>query len=88
MKRQDRLYHEIQNVCGSEKLKEEHLSQLPYLNAVFHETIRKYSPAPVIPLRYAHEDTQIGGYYVPAGSEVGQFVQETLFLSMNSGLQN
>lgn len=67
---QDRLYLEIQNVCGSEKLKEEHLSQLPYLNAVFHETIRKYSPAPIIPLRYAHEDTQIGGYYVPAGSEI------------------
>ncbi|KAJ6335155.1 hypothetical protein OIU78_011903 [Salix suchowensis] len=67
---QDRLYHEIQNVCGAEKIKEEHLPQLPYLNAVFHETIRKYSPAPVIPLRYAHEDTQIGGYYIPAGSEI------------------
>ncbi|KAJ6685940.1 ENT-KAURENE OXIDASE CHLOROPLASTIC [Salix purpurea] len=67
---QDRLYHEIQNVCGAEKIKEEHLPHLPYLNAVFHETIRKYSPAPVIPLRYAHEDTQIGGYYIPAGSEI------------------
>ncbi|KDP38413.1 hypothetical protein JCGZ_04338 [Jatropha curcas] len=69
-KYQDLLFHEIQNVCGSEKIKEEHLSQLPFLNAVFHETIRKYSPAPVIPLRYVHEDTEIGSYYIPAGSEI------------------
>ncbi|XP_050214805.1 ent-kaurene oxidase, chloroplastic-like [Mercurialis annua] len=67
---QDALYRQIKNVCGSEKIKEEHLSQIPYLNAVFHETIRKYSPAPVIPLRFAHEDTEIGGYIVPAGSEI------------------
>eukprot|EP00257_Ricinus_communis_P000588 XP_002510288.2 ent-kaurene oxidase, chloroplastic [Ricinus communis] len=67
---QDLLYRQIQNVCGSEKITEEHLSKLPYLNAVFHETIRKYSPAPVIPLRYVHEDTELGGYYIPAGSEI------------------
>lgn len=64
------LLQEIKNVCGSEKITEEHLSELPYLNAVFHETIRKYNPAPVIPLRYVHEDTELGGYYIPAGSEV------------------
>ncbi|KAF2324429.1 hypothetical protein GH714_013965 [Hevea brasiliensis] len=67
---QDILFKQIQNVCGSEKITEEHLSQLPYLNAVFHETIRKHSPAPVIPLRYAHEDTELGGYFIPAGSEI------------------
>jgi len=67
---QDRLCKEIQNVCGGEKFKEEQLSQVPYLNGVFHETLRKYSPAPLVPIRYAHEDTQIGGYHVPAGSEV------------------
>ncbi|XP_065880439.1 ent-kaurene oxidase [Euphorbia lathyris] len=67
---QDRLYQQIRDVCGSEKITEEHLSQLPYLNAVFHETIRKYSPAPIVPLRYVHEDTELGGYYVPAGSEI------------------
>ncbi|KAJ8762336.1 hypothetical protein K2173_007494 [Erythroxylum novogranatense] len=67
---QDKLYQELVNVCGSEKIKEEHLSQLPYLNAVFHETIRKYSPAPVIPLRYVQQDVELGGYYVPAGSVV------------------
>ncbi|XP_062022226.1 ent-kaurene oxidase, chloroplastic [Rosa rugosa] len=68
--RQDRLYQEIQKVCGSETVTEEHLSQLPYLNAVFHETLRKHSPVALVPLRYAHEDTQLGGYYIPAGTEI------------------
>lgn len=67
---QDYLYQHILNVCGSAKLTEENLSQLPYLTAVFHETLRRHSPVPVVPLRYAHEDTQLGGYFVPAGSEV------------------
>ncbi|CAH2044446.1 unnamed protein product [Thlaspi arvense] len=67
---QDRLYDEIQSVCGGEKITEEKLPRLPYVNGVFHETLRKYSPAPLVPIRYAHEDTQIGGYHVPAGSEI------------------
>ena len=57
-------------MCGSDKISEEHLSQLPYLSAVFHETLRKHSPVPILPIRYVHEDTQIGGYHIPAGSEV------------------
>nr|AAG41776.1 ent-kaurene oxidase [Cucurbita maxima] len=69
-KRQERLYQHIQSVCGSAKITEENLSQLPYLTAVFHETLRKYSPVSIVPLRYAHEDTQLGGYFIPAGSEV------------------
>ncbi|XP_048130436.1 ent-kaurene oxidase, chloroplastic-like isoform X2 [Rhodamnia argentea] len=67
---QDRLVEEIQKVCGSETLTEDHLSQLPYLNAIFHETLRKHSPVPIVPPRYAHEDTQLGGYFVPAGSQI------------------
>ncbi|XP_020088879.1 ent-kaurene oxidase 2-like isoform X1 [Ananas comosus] len=67
---QDQLYREIQGACGLEKVEEEHLPQLPYLNAVFHETLRRHSPAPVVPLRYAHEDTQLGGYDIPAGTQI------------------
>ena len=67
---QDRLYKELQNVCGQEKVTEEQLAKLPYLGAVFHETLRKHNPVPIVPLRYAHEDTEIGGYHIPAGSEV------------------
>ncbi|KAJ7958099.1 Cytochrome P450 [Quillaja saponaria] len=67
--RQNRLYQELQNICGHEKITEENLPQLPYLGAVFHETLRKHTPVPIIPFRYVHEDTELGGYYVPAGSE-------------------
>uniref|UniRef100_A0A2P2IWT0 ent-kaurene monooxygenase n=1 Tax=Rhizophora mucronata TaxID=61149 RepID=A0A2P2IWT0_RHIMU len=67
---QDKLYREIIDVCGSKKIEEEHLPQLPYLNAVFHETIRKHSPVPIVPLRFVQEDTQLGGYHVPAGMEI------------------
>lgn len=67
---QEHLYQELQSVCESNKITEENLSQLPYLCAVFHETLRIHSPVPIIPLRYVHEDTQIGGYHIPAGSEV------------------
>ncbi|XP_042498625.1 ent-kaurene oxidase-like isoform X1 [Macadamia integrifolia] len=68
--RQDCLYKEIQKVCGSNEVTEEHLSQLPFLNAVFHETLRKYSPAPIVPVRYVHEDTRLGGYHIPAGIQI------------------
>ncbi|OIW09324.1 hypothetical protein TanjilG_01295 [Lupinus angustifolius] len=68
--RQDRLYEELRKVCGPEKITEDQLAKLLYLGAVFHETLRKYSPAPIVPLRYVHEDTQLGGYHIPAGSEI------------------
>uniref|UniRef100_A0A0E0AB49 Ent-kaurene oxidase n=1 Tax=Oryza glumipatula TaxID=40148 RepID=A0A0E0AB49_9ORYZ len=41
---QERLYQEIREVCGDETVTEEHLPRLPYLNAVFHETLRRHSP--------------------------------------------
>ncbi|XP_074352554.1 ent-kaurene oxidase-like [Apium graveolens] len=69
-KRQDRLYEEISKVCGSEKITEEKLNQLPYLYAIFQETIRAYSPLAIVPLRYVSEDTELGGYFVPSGSQV------------------
>ncbi|CAA0819653.1 Ent-kaurene oxidase- chloroplastic [Striga hermonthica] len=68
--RQDRLYREIQSVCGNEKIMEKKLGEFPFLSAVFHETLRKYSPAPIVPPRYVHEDTQIGGYHIRAGTEI------------------
>ncbi|CAL0335312.1 unnamed protein product [Lupinus luteus] len=68
--RQERLYKDIKNVCGNEKFSEEYISKVPYLGAIFHETLRKHSPAPIVPLRFAHEDTEIGGYHIPAGSQI------------------
>ncbi|CAN8265195.1 unnamed protein product [Cochlearia groenlandica] len=61
---QDRLFKEIKSVCREEKVKEEHLPLLPYMNGVFHETLRKHSPVPLVPIRHVHENTQIGGYHI------------------------
>ncbi|KAF7139276.1 hypothetical protein RHSIM_Rhsim07G0234000 [Rhododendron simsii] len=52
------------------QITEEMLCELPYLVAVFHETLRKYTPILIPFLRFAHEDTEIGGYYIPAGTEI------------------
>ncbi|XP_031120170.1 ent-kaurene oxidase, chloroplastic [Ipomoea triloba] len=68
--RQDKLFREVQSVCGSGKVTEDKLRQLPYLTAIFHETLRKHGPVPIVPLRYVHEDVELGGYYVPAGTEI------------------
>ncbi|KAI3863328.1 hypothetical protein MKX03_020143 [Papaver bracteatum] len=68
---EDHLYHEIQKRCGNNKYSEEQYSEITCLSSIFHETLRKYPPfAIVLPLRYAHEDTQLGGYSIPAGTEI------------------
>jgi hypothetical protein len=67
---QDRLFREIQDVCGDETVTEDHLPQLAYLNGVFHETLRLHSPAPLIPPRFVHETTKLAGYNIPAGTQV------------------
>lgn len=68
--KQDRLYQEIQEVCGEETVTEDHLPRLPYLNAVFHETLRYHSPVPLVPPRFVHETTKLAGYDIPAGTEM------------------
>lgn len=68
--KQDRLYRAIQEACSPKKISEDNLSPLPYLTAIFHETLRMYSPAPIIPLRYVHADTRLGGYDIPAGTQI------------------
>ena len=67
---QDRLYQEIREVCGDETVTEEHLPRLPYLNAVFQETLRRHSPVPIPPPRFVHENTSLAGYDVLAGTQV------------------
>jgi ent-kaurene oxidase len=67
---QERLYREIQDVCGDDTVTEDHLHRLPYLKAVFHETLRVHAPGPILPPRFIHETTTLGGYQVPAGTVV------------------
>ncbi|XP_068652714.1 ent-kaurene oxidase 2-like [Aristolochia californica] len=67
---QEKLYQEIKEVCGASKASEDHLPRMPYLNAVFHELQRKHPSVSILPTRYTHEDTQIGGYHISAGSQI------------------
>ncbi|KAH9300332.1 hypothetical protein KI387_011915 [Taxus chinensis] len=53
---QDRLYKEVEEVCGEKTLQEDDLRKLPYLKAIFYETVRRHSPSPLVPLRVVHED--------------------------------
>jgi cytochrome P450 / NADPH-cytochrome P450 reductase len=46
-----RLQEEVDRVIGKQKVTVEHLSQLPYMNAVLRETLRVSSPIPVIAFR-------------------------------------
>uniref|UniRef100_A0A0E0E306 Ent-kaurene oxidase n=1 Tax=Oryza meridionalis TaxID=40149 RepID=A0A0E0E306_9ORYZ len=64
------LYQEIREVCGGEAVTEDDLPRLPYLNAVFHETLRLHSPVPVLPPRFVHDDTTLAGYDVAAGTQM------------------
>ncbi|KAH9300328.1 hypothetical protein KI387_011911, partial [Taxus chinensis] len=66
----DRLYKEVEEVCGKKTLQEDDLRKLPYLKAIFYETVRRHSPLPLVPLRVVHEDVEIDGYHVPAGWKI------------------
>ncbi|AQL04091.1 ent-kaurene oxidase 2 [Zea mays] len=68
--KQEYLYQEIRKVCGNKTVTEDHLPELPYLNAVFHETLRRHSPVPLVPPRLVHESTNLAGYEVPAGTQM------------------
>jgi ent-kaurene oxidase len=49
------------------------------LNAVFHETLRLHPPISVIPRRFVHQTTTLGGYKIPAGTEVITYFPEHYF---------
>ena len=67
--RAERLLHaELDRVLGSRAPTYEDLASLPYTTQVIEESLRLYPPVYTL-ARKAHEDTEIGGYSVPAGSE-------------------
>ncbi|XP_024515712.1 ent-kaurene oxidase 2 [Selaginella moellendorffii] len=66
----EKLYDEIKRAVGDERMvSEDDLPNLPFLNTVIKETLRKYSPAPILPPRYILE---LGGYTIPAGYQVSE----------------
>jgi cytochrome P450/NADPH-cytochrome P450 reductase len=56
---------EVDEMIGNKPITADHLSKLPYLNAVLRETLRLSPTAPVIVVQ-PNEDTVIGGKYAVA----------------------
>lgn len=64
-----KLHAELDRVLGGRPPTYADLDALPYTRWCFEESMRLYPPAYTL-ARRAARDTQIGGYAVPAGSEV------------------
>jgi cytochrome P450 len=60
---------EVGAVTGGDRLKEDHLSQLPYLDQVIKESLRLYPPIHV-GNRIAAADLNVQGYEIMAGTRV------------------
>ncbi|KAI5651981.1 cytochrome p450 domain-containing protein [Phthorimaea operculella] len=68
---QEKVYEEITEVFeGDEPVRHDHLTRLPYLDAVVKETLRLFPPVPVI-TRQADRDTKLpNGVVLPAGTAI------------------
>ncbi|CAF1390671.1 unnamed protein product [Adineta steineri] len=64
---QEKIYEEIRNEIGDNKITHENLHQLRYLDMVISETLRMYPPFIRFD-RVASEDYQLGNYHIPKGS--------------------
>ncbi len=62
------LHAELDRVLGGRPVTYDDLGRLPYTSQVVDESMRLYPPVYSV-ARKAHEDTEIGGYPVKAGSE-------------------
>jgi cytochrome P450 len=68
---QARLFDEIVGITKQERIiTEDDIPNMPFLNAVVKETLRKYPPVAVLPGRYADKDVTLGGYDIPKGWQV------------------
>ncbi|MFB9687527.1 cytochrome P450 [Amycolatopsis plumensis] len=65
----ERLHAEAVEVLGDRLPEHEDLRRLTYTAAVVEEVMRLYPPVWLLP-RVAQADDEIGGYHVPAGSDV------------------
>ncbi len=66
---EEKLHEELDQVLAGRRPGYEDLPSLPYTEQILQEAMRLYPPAYVL-ARRADRDTEIGGYSVPAGSEV------------------
>ncbi|MET8681404.1 cytochrome P450 [Streptomyces sp. NPDC004647] len=66
---QEKARAEVDSVLGGRAAGAADLDELPYLTRVFKEAMRLY-PSVAIMGRRTVADTEIGGYHIPAGSDV------------------
>jgi cytochrome P450 len=67
---EEQLHREVDSVLGGRTPDVSDLPSLPYTRMVVEETMRLYPPAWILAGRRAIEDDLIGGYRVPAGTQV------------------
>lgn len=64
-----KIRSEVDEVCGNEPLQPSHIHQLKYTRMAIDESLRLYPPAWIVG-RKAITDDVIGGFRIPAGSNV------------------
>ncbi len=64
-----RLHEEIDRVLGGRRPTAADLESMPFTAKVVDEALRLYPPAYVLP-RVCVEDTEVGGFRIPAGAEL------------------
>jgi cytochrome P450 len=70
------LHDELWSVLHGEAPSVEQLGQLPVLDQVVKESLRLLPPAPLNP-RVAAADTELGGHFIPAGTELISSIYHT-----------
>lgn len=68
--KQEKLYKEISSMCGNGDVTKEALANMSYLKACMRETMRIYSPTSPGSYRCFDHDVIVGGYHIPAGTEL------------------
>ncbi|CAI9091271.1 OLC1v1026246C1 [Oldenlandia corymbosa var. corymbosa] len=71
---QTRLYEEIKSVVGDRTVDEKDMEEMPYLNAVVKELLRKHPPTYFSLTHAVIEPAKLGGYDVPTDTNVEFFL--------------
>ncbi|XP_061169294.1 probable cytochrome P450 49a1 [Saccostrea echinata] len=74
--KQEKLYNEIISVCGQNDITKDTLAKMSYLKACVREAMRIYVPTSPGMYRCFEKDVVVGGYHIPAGTEIVVCLQE------------
>ncbi|NAW49638.1 cytochrome P450, partial [Salmonella sp. gx-f5] len=62
---------ELDRIIGKDRwVEEKDIAQLPYIDAIMKETMRKHPVAAMLPPHLALEDCDIAGYHISKGTRV------------------